>query len=135
MMKIFTKRILSIAIVLLSLFAVNDAQGQYVTYTFDPPPNNGAYEPGQVVNICLTINGDGLSPANWLHGLVFILGPAWDTNSITNVVTPNAVWGYYPSVTAQGNVWGPGFYYDSNGDGNPGNNWGIFNPPYPLTFC
>lgn len=121
-----------------------------------PPPTNGAYQPGQVVQFCVTISGYNQTNDNWLHGLEFAFGPGWDITSMTT--TPAAdcpsryagqlvpgTWAWYNSVTSQasGISYGPGFFFDgpagctcNTADGNPGNNFGDYtNGSCTWTFC
>src|SRR5690554_2474981 len=153
MMRMFTKNFLSIAILFLSLSLAHTSQAQQITGTWDitPAPINGTYEPGQVIHVCFTLNyflnGGG---ANWLHGVVINFPPGWDVSTITNVVTPTApgagVWLWMPNgITAtnnnaNGQTWGPGFYYDANSgggtlNGNPGDNWGVSGSSHNHQFC
>src|SRR5690606_27383337 len=130
MMKIFTKRILSVVIVLFSMIITHNAYSQYGSWSLSPAPQNGQYEPGDVVTVCFTLQSNPLSGANWLHGLMLDIPSGWDMSSITNTSAP-------PSCTGSGGgnwafyatgPYGPGFYYDSGTggplDGNPFNNWG-----------
>src|SRR5690554_4066492 len=151
-MRMLIKSFLSITVLMLSLSLANVSQAQQVTGTWDitPPPVNGAYEPGQVINVCYTLsyflNGGG---NNWLHGIVIDFPPGWDVSSITNTSVPPTspgIWVWMPDgVTASNNnglSWGPGFYYDANSgggtlNGNPGDNWGVSAATLPpnYTFC
>ena len=120
-------------------------------FTAVPPPVNGMYPAGQLVNFCYTISDYNQTSANWLHGIVPTLGPGWDMStfipgSVTNC-SGAGTWNWYnTNVTssATGNVTGPGFYYESNlgnaggvVDGNPGNNFGDNNGGglCDWTFC
>lgn len=116
-----------------------------------PPPVNGTYPAGQLVNFCYTISDYNQTSANWLHGVVPSLGPGWDMSTFTPVSTTNCsgagTWNWYNTnitSSATGNVSGPGFYYESNlgnaggvTDGNPGNNFGDNNGANlcDWTFC
>lgn len=107
------------------------------TLSVDPPPYLSTYEAGQTVNFCLTVGGYQENSADWFDGLVPIFGSGWDLSTL--VVTPPAscdgqgAWGWYNSVqgtstyatTVVGPV-GPGFFYDRNADGNPGNDFGDY---------
>lgn len=145
MMKIFTKRILSVVIVLFSMIITHNAYSQYGSWSLSPAPQNGQYEPGDVVTVCFTLQSNPLSGANWLHGLMLDIPSGWDMSSITNTSAP-------PSCTGSGGgnwafyatgPYGPGFYYDSGTggplDGNPFNNWGdpcsTNQIPVGFTFC
>ncbi len=97
--------------------------------TVNPLPVNGMYQPGDVVNFCFTISDYVQANTNWLHGVQITYGAGWQ--GISNQVSPAPVagtgaWGWYNAATssANGTNWGPGFYIDLDGDGNPGNNFG-----------
>lgn len=116
------------------------------TFTASPLPVNGQYQCGQTVTFCITITGWNTTNANWIHGVVPVLGPGWDASTLTPTVTSptqggsNGTWGWFPvcsgtAGTAIGPV-GPGFFFDLNNDGNPGNNFGDFvNGACNFQFC
>ena len=126
----------------------NNCLGQS-TLTANPLPINGAYQPGQVVNFCYTISGYTQVNTNWMHGLQVSFGSGW--SGISNQVpaaslSGNGVWIWLNSCTstATGQTFGQGFYYDDDGDNNPGNNFGddcgaLTGNPCPAgsswTFC
>ena len=94
-------------------------------------PINGVYEPGTTVNMCFTVDGFVQTNANWFHGVSPVLGPGWDASSLVPGTSPATqcgfgVWDWYNSVTssATGATVGPGFYFDTGNDNNPGNNYG-----------
>ncbi len=114
--------------------------------TVNPPPVNGTYLAGQLVNFCYTISDYNQTSANWLHAVVPTFGAGWDMSTLT-VTMPNncsgdGVWGWYNTniVSSATSVsHGPGYYYESPlgspfgfSDGNPGNNFGDYNP---LNLC
>lgn len=110
----------------------------------NPPPVNGMYTPGQVVNFCYVIDDYSEVNTNWEHGVQITFGSGWA--GISNQVSPPAVggvgtWGWYASCTQSippFNVFGQGFYMDLDNDGNPGNNFGDHcgaNPPAAYTPC
>lgn len=114
------------------------AQPCLVTYTYTaaPPPVNGTYSSGQSVTFCFTVTFWNSTNANWFHGLVPVLGPGWDASTLTPGPPPptcgpsTGTWGWYATctgtaATAIGTV-GPGFFFDLDSDGNPGNNFGDF---------
>ncbi|MCE2846178.1 MAG: hypothetical protein LW707_03980, partial [Sphingobacteriales bacterium] len=119
--------------------------------TVNPPPVNGYYYPGQTVNFCYTISNYNQTSNNWLHGVVPSFSPGWDMSSFVPVSSTNCsnagTWNWYnTNVTssANGQTFGPGFYYESAlgspiglTDGNPGNNFGDNNPNNVCdwTFC
>jgi gliding motility-associated-like protein len=117
--------------------------------TANPPPTNGGYAPGQVVQFCYTVTDFQEINTNWFHGVQISMGAGW-TGVISNP-TPAAdcnvdvtagpgdagdgVWRWYPTgitatlgtaSTADDVVWPAGFYFDnSNITGtNAGNNYG-----------
>lgn len=96
----------------------------------NPPPVNGSYQPGQVVNFCYTVNDYSQINTNWFHGVQITYGAGWA--GISGQVPAAAIggagaWGWYPSCTQSippFQAFGQGFYIDLDGDGNPGNNFG-----------
>jgi gliding motility-associated-like protein len=96
-----------------------------------PLPTNGSYSPGDVVTFCYEITEWDQQNTNWLHGVQLAFGPGWD-GTVTNIVPAAScdgagTWAYYPggtTSTATATNYGAGFYYDNDGDGNPGNNFG-----------
>jgi gliding motility-associated-like protein len=124
------------------------------TLSVNPPPVNGTYQPGQVVNFCYTVNGWSQQNTNWLHGVQVTFGAGW--SGISGQAPPAAIcnagtWAWYNSVTSSGGsglTFGQGFYFDTpDGGTNPGNNFGDAavdafgnptcdpSPATPLTFC
>lgn len=114
------------------------------TLTASTPPANGTYACGETVTFCLTIDSWNTTNANWFHGVVASFGPGWDLATLTPGTPPapcgtgGGTWGWYNSVqgTAGTSIGaqGPGFFYDLNNDGTPGNNFGDFCTG-PWTFC
>ena len=113
------------------------------TLTATPPPTGGYYAPGTTVTFCLTVDSWVNQLNNWLHGVIPVLGSAWDASSLTPVSAPSFCptganegfgWFWETSNTSSftGNVTGPGFYVDRDPggapsntfDGNTGNNFG-----------
>lgn len=104
--------------------------------TTTPLPQNGTYSCGETVTFCLTITGWNSTNANWFHGVSASFGPGWDLSTLTPGPPPatcggsGGTWGWYNTVqgTSASNigVQGPGFFFDLNNDGNPGNNFGDF---------
>ena len=48
------------------------------SFTLNPAPVNGNYEPGTVVTMCYTLNGwDTSFGSNWLEGFSINLGSGW----------------------------------------------------------
>jgi len=104
---------------------------QASNFTATPLPTNGAYAPGQVVTFCYEITEWEQENTNWLHGVQLSFGAGWD-GTVTNIVPAAScdgagTWAYYPggtTSTATGTAWPAGFYYDNDGNGDPGDNFG-----------
>ncbi|MBK9194101.1 MAG: gliding motility-associated C-terminal domain-containing protein [Flavobacteriales bacterium] len=119
--------------------------GSYV-FTQNPMPVAGVYQAGQTVSFCFTITFWNTTNANWFHGMVPSFGPGWDVSTFVPGPPPatcqagGGLWGYYPictgtAITAIGPV-GPGWFFDANNDGIPGNNFGDFCAgPVNWQFC
>ncbi len=92
------------------------------------PPVNGQYYPGDVVEMCLTIDRFNTQGISSLHSIIpTLVGAEWLPNSIVPINTPSS-----PNTT-NGWIWttastplGPqlGFFYDGDLDSNPNNNTG-----------
>jgi gliding motility-associated-like protein len=127
---------------------------QISSFTSNPNPVNGTYQPGQTVQFCFTVSSYTQVSLNWLHGIQWTFGPGWNLASIVPVAPPqcpydptpgpgnagDGAWGWYNSVTssATGNTYGPGFFFDNfNVAGNdPGQNFGDpTNGSCSWTFC
>ncbi|MCS6979659.1 MAG: SprB repeat-containing protein, partial [Flavobacteriales bacterium] len=115
-----------------------------ISVTLNPPPANGAYNPGQTVTICVTVNSYNQLGANWMHGCYLSnFGNGWNTATYQGISAPQAntgqyIWASNFTSTAFGAfITNPGWYFDLNNDGNPGNNFGQSNSngPFPRTFC
>ncbi|MCB9169815.1 MAG: gliding motility-associated C-terminal domain-containing protein [Flavobacteriales bacterium] len=124
----------------LALLCAEAAAGQpcLVSYTLtaNPMPVGGSYQGGQTVNFCFTVTNWNSTNANWFHGLVPSFGPGWDMSTLVPGPPPATCgpstgnWGWYntcsgTATTAIGPV-GPGWFFDLNNDGNPGNNFGDY---------
>ena len=125
-----------------------DCQGCVIVNNLvvNPPPVNGTYQAGQLVNFCYTISDYNQTSVNWLHAVVPTFGAGWDMSTLTTVMPANCSgsgsWGWYNTnitSSATGVSHGPGFYYESGlgsplgfMDGNPGNNFGDNNA---LNLC
>ena len=102
------------------------------TITANPPPVNGAYQPGQTVTFCFKVNTYNQINTNWLHGVQVTLGAGWNPATLVPTTTPppcqgTGQWLWLPSCTstATGQTFGQGWYFDTTDPGtNPGNNFG-----------
>ncbi|MCB9361682.1 MAG: SprB repeat-containing protein, partial [Flavobacteriales bacterium] len=107
------------------------------TVTVNPQPVNGMYLPGQTVDFCYKIDQWTQTNTNWLHGVQMDFGSGWDVTTLTTTAPAacqgSGTWAYYPAgitatlgtaSTADDVAWPPGFYFNTGGDGNPGNNYG-----------
>ncbi|MEI7802209.1 MAG: gliding motility-associated C-terminal domain-containing protein [Bacteroidota bacterium] len=137
--------LLGICVFVFSIFLFLETKNSFAqcaqveTYTSNPLPVNGAYPTSTTVTFCYSLNGFFQNGSNWVDGFIITFGSGWDQNSLTPVLAPNScdgmgVWGFYQSVTSQGNggTYGPGFFYDRYDpifftlDGDPGNDFGDF---------
>jgi len=109
---------------------------QSYIFTATPPPNGGTYQAGQTVTFCYTLTNWNSVNSTWFHGVVPSFGPGWDLSTLVpgppppTCGTSGGTWGWYPfsdgtSPTAIPPI-GPGFFFDLDNDGNPGNNFGDF---------
>jgi len=106
------------------------------TFTSSPLPVNGTYGCGETVTFCYTVTDWSSTNANWFHGIVFNFGPGWDMATLNpgppppTFGTSGGTWGWYNSVSGTAGTalgpQGPGYFFDLNNDGNPGNNFGDF---------
>lgn len=119
--------------------------------TVNPPPVNGTYQAGQLVNFCYTISDYNQTSVNWLHAVIPSFSAGWDLSTLTTTMPANCsgagAWTWNNGLvtsSATGLVVGPGFFYESalgspGGvmDGNPGNNFGDNNAlnTCDWTFC
>lgn len=114
------------------------AQPCLVSYTFTSSPNPvaGTYGCGETVTFCYTVTNWNSTNVNWFHGLEITFGPGWDMTTLVPGPPPatcgasGGAWGWYNSVTGTATTasgpQGPGFFFDLDNDGNPGNNFGDF---------
>ena len=105
-----------------------------------PAPVNGTYQAGQTITFCYTIDYYNHVSTNWLLGVVPQFGSGWDISTLASSGAPttsDTAWIWTSNVTSSStglNVPDFGWYYDTYGDGDPGNNYGEpGNGPY--TFC
>jgi hypothetical protein len=98
--------------------------------TFDPMPTAGTWAVGTTVNICYTLDY-GQNSGDWLDGMAVTMGTGW--GAPTGTLQPADCgggtnhWTWQTTNTptsAFGSPTGYGYYYDTNGDGNGGNDWG-----------
>lgn len=103
------------------------------TFTLTPPPAGGTYNPGQVVTLCYTLNSFTQSNLNYFEGFDLNLGPGWA--SVTPQTPPancggnntGGSWSWETTVSSTATpvqTVGPGYFFDLNNDGNPGNDFG-----------
>lgn len=115
------------------------------SFTLTPQPVNNTYNPGQVVTLCYTLNNFTQTGANWFEGFDLNLGNGWA--SVTPQTSPSncggnssgGQWIWKNSVTSTATpvtTVGPGYFFDLNNDGNPGNDFGDNNSSNcSWTFC
>ena len=106
------------------------------SFTSSPLPTNGTYACGETVTFCYTVTNWNSANTNWFHGIAIDFGPGWDMSTLVLGAVPatcggsGGTWGWYDSVTgtATTNIGpqGPGFFFDLDNDGDPGNNFGDF---------
>ncbi|OWY21727.1 hypothetical protein C7N43_33105, partial [Sphingobacteriales bacterium UPWRP_1] len=131
---------------------------QQSSLNVNPAPGTGAappgtYLPSTTVTFCYTVNQYNQTAANWLHGVVPVLGNGWNASTLVPVGSVNScdgsgqwLWdsnGVDGTATCGGCgivVNSPGWFYDSalGGpfDGNPENNFGDYNSGFcTWTFC
>lgn len=115
-----------------------------ISVSYSPPMPAGGYNPGQTVQICVTINSFNQLGANWMHGVYLSnFGSGWNASTYQGVSAPTPATGQYiwasnfTSTAFGAFITNPGWYMDLNNDGNPGNNYGQSNTngPFPRTFC
>ena len=118
---------------------------QSSTFTITPSPPGGVYAPGTTVQFCYTVNSWYFTSASWLHGVTIIVPNGWDASSLTPISVNTTcaggnagwVWVSSPATSQNGQTWGPGYFYDDNGDGNPFGGGLNYGQPCngPWTFC
>ena len=123
---------LVIFILLFCSYAFSQCNGTQ-SFTLTPPPTAGTYLPGQTVTACYTMTGYTQAGTNWIEGFDLTLGPGWA--AVTPQTAPancggNATGGQWTwmttvtSTTTPITTVGPGYFFDLNIDGNPGNDFG-----------
>jgi hypothetical protein len=133
---------------ILSVFSLNlNAQcAGTQTFTLTPAPINNTYNPGQVVTLCYTLNSFNQTGLNWFEGFDLNLGPGW--SSVTPQTAPTncggnstgGQWLWMTSVTSTTTpvvTVGPGYFFDRDSDGNPGDDFGDSQSSGPCSwsFC
>ena len=138
------KYFITFIFILLVTFYKSQCNGTQ-SFTLTPPPVGGTYLPGQTVTMCYTMNGYTQAGTNWIEGFDLNLGAGWV--SVTPQTAPancggNATggqWVWRTSVTSTTTpivTVGPGYFFDRNSDGNPGNDFGDSQTnPCSWTFC
>lgn len=111
------------------------------SFTITPTPG-ASCTPGTVYTICYTMNGYNQLGANWVDGFQINLSGPWVGGATP--VTPPAncnggagtwIWTNSVTGTASGATHGPGYFFDLNPDGNPGNDFGDNGSTCSWTFC
>lgn len=111
--------------------------------TASPQPTNGTYTPGTVVTFCYTVIEYDQQNANWFHGMEINFGAGWDASTLTPVSSAatcdgsGGTWGFYNTITSSynGTNFGPGFFFDRDNNGDPGDNFGDDCTLGNWTFC
>ena len=114
------------------------------SFTLNPAPTNGTYEPGTIVTMCYTMDGwDTGFGSNWIEGFGINLGPGWVSYTPTQPpgnCSANGEWLWLETATNNAGTLtvGPGYFYEGPTgpvDGNTGNDWGDFGTTCLWTFC
>ncbi len=103
------------------------------SFTLTPSPIGGTYNPGQTVTLCYTLSSFTQTNSNWFEGFDLNLGAGWA--SVASLTAPancggastGGQWIWKTSVTSTATptqTVGPGYFFDLNNDGNPGNDFG-----------
>lgn len=121
--------------ILLSIcfFAVHSQCNGPITFTLTPAPPAGGYLPNTTVTVCVTMASYTQTNFNYFEGFDINLGPGW--TNLTPVSAPancggastGGQWLWMNSVTSTATpvtTVGPGYFFDLNNDGNPGNDYG-----------
>lgn len=116
------------------------SQSADVEWTINPSDyGDGYYTPGQQMDLSVIITNLSLG-SGWVHGFTFDFPDGYDLSTLEMSESPNGCgndgWGWYTSVNGSGGLFGPGYFYESNGDANPGNNWGEYcgEASYTISF-
>jgi hypothetical protein len=101
-----------------------------LTYTMNPAPVANQLPAGTIVEVCVTMVGFNMIALNWFEGFNINLGAGWLAGSISPISAPavcsnsNGSWIWVNSFVAQGNNFGPGYFFDYNNDGISQNDFG-----------
>lgn len=128
----YIKTLTIFILVLLSIKSNAQCAGT-TSFTLTPTPPSGGYTPGTLVTVCFTMSGYTQVGSNWFEGFDINLGPGW--TSLTPLTAPancggsstGGQWIWVNSVTSTTTpitTVGPGYFFDLNTDGNPGNDFG-----------
>jgi gliding motility-associated-like protein len=98
------------------------------TVNFSPAPSYGRYNLGDTVTMCVNVDRWEPLSTSYLHSIVPVFGYGWDTLSLTPTVTPVAAssssgW-YWMNAVATPSGTHAGFFFDSDGNGDPSDNAG-----------
>ena len=101
------------------------------TYTVSPMPIAGQFPAGTQVDVCFTMDGYNIVASLWFEGFSINLGQGWLNGSIQPVLFPNECsttpagnWVWQSLINVGGNTYGPGYFYDYNGNGISQDDWG-----------
>lgn len=136
---------LCLATVLLILVTIGSGFAQCAgaqSGTVTPAPN-GTCVPGTVYTFCYTMVGYSQAGANWIDGFEINLGGPWVPGSLVGTTAPincnggggNWMWANTVVGSSTGQVNGPGYFFDLNIDGNPGNDFGDLGAGCTWTIC
>jgi hypothetical protein len=126
----------------LSIYSRSQCSGVQ-SFTLNPQPINGTYNPGQTVTMCYTMVGYSQAGVNWIDGFDLTLGSGWASVSPSSAPAncggnnSGGQWVWMTSVTSTTTpvqTVGPGYFFDLNIDGNPGNDFGD-SGSCTWTFC
>jgi len=138
------KSFLFVLTILINFISFSQCVGTQ-SFTLTPLPVGGTYNPGQVVTLCYTLNSYTQTNFNYFEGFDLNLGPGWAL--VTPLTAPancggngtGGQWIWVTSVTSTATpvtTVGPGYFFDLNINGNPGNDFGDNNVSNcSWTFC
>jgi gliding motility-associated-like protein len=111
--------------------AYNDCSGcvRMATMDFTPAPVFGRYNPGDTVQMCVTVDRWSSLTSSYFHSIVPEFGSDWDLSSLIVVQSPitqestGGEWSWFTGInTPLGSA--DGFFFDANSDGVPSNDHG-----------